>query len=213
MRYPIELDLAGRRVLVVGLGAVGLRRARGLADAGARVVGVDPRSADLAALNGVEVLAEAYRHAHLEGMVLVIAAATVEVNRRVVEDARERGIWVNCASEPDRGDFRVPAVWREGGVTLTVSTDGASPGLSRALRDRAAVAIGREGVALAAIVGEFRGDLIRRVADRRARREVLCRLGDAHWLDLCARDGPEAVRAAMRRLVEGILAERTTGEG
>ena len=33
--YPIELDLRGRKVVVVGLGAVGLRKIRGLVAAGA----------------------------------------------------------------------------------------------------------------------------------------------------------------------------------
>jgi ketol-acid reductoisomerase len=36
--YPTDLDLTGRTVVVVGLGAVGLRKASGLVDAGARVV-------------------------------------------------------------------------------------------------------------------------------------------------------------------------------
>ena len=46
--YPIELDLAGRTALVVGLGAVGRRKAAGLVEAGARVVGVDPAAGAIA---------------------------------------------------------------------------------------------------------------------------------------------------------------------
>ena len=41
--YPIELDLRGRSALVVGLGPGRVRKASVLVEAGARVVGVDPR--------------------------------------------------------------------------------------------------------------------------------------------------------------------------
>ena len=51
--YPLSLRLEGRRVLVVGGGAVALRRVAGLREAGAEVVLVAPRLtpalADLAA--------------------------------------------------------------------------------------------------------------------------------------------------------------------
>ena len=53
--YPIELDLTGRTALVVGLGAVGCRKAVGLVEAGARVVGVDPGRIEIPA--GVELRA------------------------------------------------------------------------------------------------------------------------------------------------------------
>ncbi len=137
--YPIELDLRGRRVLVVGLGRVGTRKASGLVEAGAYVVGVDPRP-DVA-IPGVEHRPEEFRPEHFEGMSLAFAAATPGVNREVVEFAKRLGIWVNAASDPERGDFLVPATWRSGLVTLAVSTSGASPALAATLRDRAAEAM------------------------------------------------------------------------
>ncbi|MDR2986355.1 MAG: NAD(P)-dependent oxidoreductase, partial [Nocardiopsaceae bacterium] len=41
-RYPIELELAGRRTVVVGGGAVALRRAKALVESGAKVTVVAP---------------------------------------------------------------------------------------------------------------------------------------------------------------------------
>ncbi len=193
--YPIELDLRGRRVLVVGLGAVGGRKAAGLVEAGAAVVGVDP-GAGVVAPPGVEHRAEPFRAEHLEGIGLAVAAATPGVNRRVVEEARARGVWVNAASEPDLGDFAVPAVWRGGPITLTVSTAGASPALARTLRDRAAAAI--VGAApLAALLAELRPVAAARVADPGARRRLLAGWGDPRWLDLWAAGGAEAVRTML----------------
>src|SRR4051794_3353514 len=118
--YPIEIDLTGRTALVVGLGTVGRRKAAGLVEAGARVIGVDPNP-PTELLRGVEARAELYHADHLRGVVLAIAAASAEVNRRVVVDAKRAGVWVNSASDPAAGDFMVPAVWRDGPLTLTVS--------------------------------------------------------------------------------------------
>ena len=100
--YPIELDLLGRSVLVVGLGRVGMRKATGLVEAGAQVVAVDPRT-DLVVPVGIEHRPEGFRLGHLEGMSLAFAAASPEVNREVVAAAKSLGIWVNAASEPGIG--------------------------------------------------------------------------------------------------------------
>jgi precorrin-2 dehydrogenase / sirohydrochlorin ferrochelatase len=194
--YPIELDLTGRKALVVGLGAVGRRKAAGLVEAGGRVVGVDPGPIEIPV--GVELRAEPYRAEHLAGASLAFAAATAEVNRQVVADARRLGIWVTSASEPGSGDFTLPATWRDGPLTLTVSTSGASPALASALRDRAARALGTSAGGLAAILAELRPEVLARVADPAARRRMLAEAADPRWLDLIDAEGAEATRRALR---------------
>ena len=203
--YPIELDLTGRTALVVGLGAVGRRRAAGLLEAGARVLGVDPAArapAIGAEAEGYEVRAEPYRPGHLDGVALALAAATPAVNRRVVADAKGRGIWINSASDPAASDFRLPATWRDGPLTLTVATDGASPALAAALRDRAAAALGPDAAAFAALLAELRPMVRAQVADPDARRRLLAAWADPCWLDRWADAGPEAVRAALLAALE-----------
>ena len=194
--YPIELDLTGRSALVVGLGPVGRRKAAGLVAAGARVVGVDP--GPIGAIEGVEVREESYDPAHLLGMSLAFAAATPEVNRRVVLDARAAGIWVNSASEPELGDFSVPAVWRDGLVCLGVSTSGASPALAAMLRDRAAGAIGPGAAILASVLVDLRRELLASVADPAERRRILATWADPDWLKMAEDEGREAVVKALR---------------
>ena len=108
--YPIELNLNGRTALVVGLGMVGRRKAAGLLAAQARVVGVDP-SPESDVPSEIDLRIEVYRAEHLEGVCLAFASATAEVNARVVADAKRAGIWVNSASDPNDGDFNVPASW------------------------------------------------------------------------------------------------------
>jgi precorrin-2 dehydrogenase / sirohydrochlorin ferrochelatase len=197
--YPIELDLRGKMALVVGLGHVGRRKAAGLAAAGASVIGVDPRGVP-EVLRGVLVRCEAYRPEQLQGVSLAWAAAPAEVNRRVVADARHAGIWVGSASDPGTGDFMAPAIWREGPLTLTVSTSGASPALAAALRDRAAEALS-PAAGLVGLFAELRPQVVAQVSNPDARRRLLTAWADPYWLDLWLSEGEEAVR---RRLVERL---------
>src|SRR5208337_2438011 len=114
--YPIELKMEGRTVVVVGLGPVGRHKAAALVAAGARVIGVDPAAGnlELATLAGIEVVAVSYQAEQLHGASLVIAAGPTEVNGQVVADARRIGAWVCSTSDPEAGDFTVPAVWTSG---------------------------------------------------------------------------------------------------
>jgi siroheme synthase-like protein len=211
--YPIELDLRGRTVLVVGWGAVGRRKAAALAEAGARVIGVDPAVESMTPGTGagiIEMRAEPYCAAHLKGVSLAFAAATAAVNRRVVADARRRRIWVCSATDPGAGDFTVPAVWREGPLTLTVATGGASPALAVALRDRAVQALGPAAAGLAALLAELRGTVRTRLATAppAARRRLLASWADPRWLELWTRTGPEAVRQALVRTLDEAVEQQ-----
>jgi precorrin-2 dehydrogenase / sirohydrochlorin ferrochelatase len=201
--YPIALNLSGRRALVVGLGRVGRRKASGLITAGAHVLGVDPSPPAEGVLpEGVEVRPERYRRAHLRGVVLAFAAGPPAVNRRVVADARRARVWVNSASDPAAGDFSVPATWREGPLTLTVSTEGASPALASALRDRAAAALGPAAAGLAALLAELRPLALARLPDPSSRRRLLAAWADPRHLATWAAAGPAAVRRDLLRALD-----------
>ena len=126
------------------------------------------------------------------------AAATAAVNRRVVADARRAGVWVCSASDPDAGDFTVPAVWRDGPLTLTVATAGASPALAAALRDRAAEALGPAAAGLAALLAELRPEVSPAWPRARGAPPPPGRLGRPALARPLARpSGPDAVRRRL----------------
>lgn len=139
--YPINLDLEGRRCVVVGGGAVAERKVRSLLQAGGQVTVVAPRlSRGLAELAGAGQL-DWYEMGFVRGMLQELSPALVfcasddtEANELAAEEARAVGALVNAAAEPELTDFTVPASVRRGDFLVTVSTGGASPALSRALR-------------------------------------------------------------------------------
>ncbi len=133
--YPIMLDLTGVRVLVVGGGRIALRKIEGLLAAGADVVVVAPSILDGIGHLAVTTVDRSYEIDDLDGVRLVITAADdPAVNAAVAADATERGIWVNSADDPANCTFILPAVARDGAVTVAVGTGGASPALASHLR-------------------------------------------------------------------------------
>jgi siroheme synthase-like protein len=168
--YPVYLDLHGRAVLVVGAGPVAARKTAGLIAAGAAVTVVAPEiSGDVRALDPppVAILVRGYDRSLLDELrpwLVITATDGAEVNAQVARDAEAAGIWVNSADDPVNCGFILPAIHRQGDVTVAVSTGGAAPALAQYVRDRVGELIGpayaRAAVALRRRRGEFhaRGD-------------------------------------------------------
>jgi siroheme synthase-like protein len=149
--YPVSLDLHDVPVLVVGAGPIGARKVQGLVAAGARVRVVAQRVSEALDRGAVwEVRERPYEPADLDGVRLVVTATgDAAVDAQVAADARSAGIWVNAADQPDDCGFILPAIARAGRITVAVSTDGASPALAGALRDRLATVLTPDVAALA----------------------------------------------------------------
>jgi siroheme synthase-like protein len=134
--YPIVLDLDGVDVLVVGGGGVALRKVAALLGAHAQVTVVAPRIDGALRALAVRVIERGYEPGDLDGARLVITATDdATVNAAVAADAERRGIFVNSADDPANCTFILPAVARDGAVTVAISTGGASPALASHLRD------------------------------------------------------------------------------
>ena len=148
--YMACLDLEGRSCLVVGGGSVGLEKARGLLDCGADVTVVAPAIRSELRELPVELIERPFDEADLEGRQLVIAATSdAAVNTEVFAAAERRRVFCNVADVPELCSFILPAVHREGPITIAVSTGGASPALAQWLRARIAETIGPEHARIA----------------------------------------------------------------
>ena len=150
--YPLVLDLAGRRAVVVGGGAVALRRVRGLLAAGALVQVVAPDVLPPLAALPVSVSRRAYAEGDLAGA-WVVHACTDDpaVNAAVAAEAERRQVPCVRADAVGTGTARTPAVARSAGLLVAVaSEDGPDPGRVRAVRDAVALLLDTGGLPLRA---------------------------------------------------------------
>ncbi|HXQ60362.1 MAG TPA: bifunctional precorrin-2 dehydrogenase/sirohydrochlorin ferrochelatase [Acidimicrobiales bacterium] len=210
--YPVGLIVAGQRCLVVGGGRVAARKIASLLGCGAAVTVVAPEAhvaVGLLAADGAfdrlvgphpEVHLRPYRPGEAAGYRLVVTATgDPSVDGLVFRDATEAGVWVNSADDPDHCSFVLPAVSRDGAVTIAVSTGGSSPALASWLRRRIAEAVGPGLGSLAALLDDTR----RRIHALGASTETV------DWQTLLDGPLPDLVRqgkvAEAQRLLDGAV--------
>jgi uroporphyrin-III C-methyltransferase/precorrin-2 dehydrogenase/sirohydrochlorin ferrochelatase len=135
VRYPLFVDLTGRKVVVVGGGAVAVRRLPDLLAAGADVTIVarefDPAIASL----DLRVEHRDFVPADLDGAWLVLACTNDPTTNAVVSSAaHSRGTWCIRADDADRSSAWRPATSQVDDVTVAVSAGG-DPRRAVTLRD------------------------------------------------------------------------------
>lgn len=120
-RYPAMLNLNGKRCAVIGGGKVALRKTRTLVAAGANVTVIAPAADEnltaLAADGKIELVLRGYENGDVSNCFLVVAATdSAALNRQI---AAEAPCLVNVVTEPELGNFSVPAQSTSGRLSFT----------------------------------------------------------------------------------------------
>ena len=135
-RFPLFVDLAGRRAVIIGGGAVACRRAEVLKGFGAEVTLIAPRCKRQ--VEGIDWQQRPYAPGDVAGAAIAVAATDDRaVNRAVGEEARALGVPVSVADCQEECTFFFPAVCT--GENLVAGVTGR--GTDHALTARAAKAI------------------------------------------------------------------------
>jgi precorrin-2 dehydrogenase/sirohydrochlorin ferrochelatase len=210
--YPVFIELAGRRCLVIGGGREAQRKVEGLLAAGGEVTVIAPAlTEDLRArLAAGEIawLEREYRDGDLAGYeICMVATDDGAVNARVAAEGKRQRVWVNAADDTKHCDFILPAVIRRGAITVAASTGGASPALARRLREELEAYLTEEMPALAELLREVRAELRARGIQPDA--EIWQEAIDEELRVLLAQ---RKFRQAKARLLEGLGAGALVAE-
>jgi len=133
------LDVRGRLAIIIGGDHVAAQKAEALSASGAHVSVIHPTFCDelltQAEHKRVALRRKAYEPGDLEGAFVVVAATN---NAQLVEaiwtETQKNGQLVNIVDIPERCSFIMPSILRRDQLTIAVSTEGASPGLAKRIR-------------------------------------------------------------------------------
>jgi precorrin-2 dehydrogenase/sirohydrochlorin ferrochelatase len=137
--YPVMLDVRGRNAIVVGGDRVAAEKAASLAASGAQVSVLNSTFChellQQAEAGQITLWHKAYEPGDLAGAFVVVAvASSQELVEAVWAETQQRGQLVNIVDVPARCTFILPSILRREQLTVTVSTEGASPGLAKRIR-------------------------------------------------------------------------------
>jgi uroporphyrin-III C-methyltransferase/precorrin-2 dehydrogenase/sirohydrochlorin ferrochelatase len=172
---PVFLDLRQRLTVVVGGGAVALRKVELLLRAGARVRVVAPELHPELALyrdaDRIEVRTAAFEPAHLDGAMFAIAATDLpEVNRAVADAGGARGIFVNSVDDMANSSCIMPAIVDRSPIVVAIGSSGQSPTLVRRVRTQLEALLPARLGELARFAGRARARVQRALPDIEQRR-------------------------------------------
>ncbi len=202
VRYPIHLELRGRRALVAGAGRVATRKIERLLETGVQLTVVAPHAS--APVRGWAQQGELtwcerpVSEGDVDRCFLVMAATNdAEVNAALARWAKAAGALVSRVDAPDESDFIVPALVRGAHAEATVSTYGQAPSASRRLGRELQRWLTAAPDRFAGEVAAVRQALAARGLSRDEASTRLRRLNESGLYEACAHGDETRIRALV----------------
>jgi siroheme synthase-like protein len=139
--YPVMMNIKDKKCLVVGGGNVALRKIYSLLKCGAKVTVISQAfKKDIYMLYNegkIDMIERCYFDDDVKGYYIVIVATDDrKTNKRVASDCQKYNIPVNVVDDKELSTFIVPSVVAKGDITISISTNGKSPLLTRMIREK-----------------------------------------------------------------------------
>lgn len=127
---PIMLNIENRKCVIIGGGKVALRKAKKLIEYGGIVTAVSTYFCD--GFGSIHTVTKKYEKNDLNSAFIAVAATDDhELNLQICRDASEMNVLVSLADNKNVSDFIMPYAKTKEDITVSVSTNGKYPILSK----------------------------------------------------------------------------------
>lgn len=183
--FPLLMNVDYKKVVIIGGGHVARQKIESLLPTKAQVTVVSPAVVDTVQQYIDEGLVtwkeKMFEPADLDNAALVFAVTDNKEINDAVEEATQHWQLLSRADAKGRVDFINPAVVRRGGFVVTVSTSGASPGLTRKVKADLAAQFGGHYATYVTFLKEARQQILQ-LFDGDAKKQLLAELLDPQIL-------------------------------
>ena len=136
--FPFFVDVENQNCLVVGGGVVALRKIEKLLPFNPNITVVSPKvHKEILSIENINIIKRKFDFNDLKEKSFVITATDDKVlNKEIYNFCKENNIPVNTVDDKDNCSFIFPALARNNGVTVAISTSGKRPLYAKYLRKK-----------------------------------------------------------------------------
>jgi len=201
--YPVSLNITAKTCLVIGGGNVALRKVNTLLQADGNVYIISRQlSQGLQKLvddKRVKWIGEEINYELLKKSYLVIAATNCrDVNRQIADFCNKNSILVNVVDSLEESSFIVNSYFKQGDLTLTVTTNGKSPALAKKIKTDLMNLFGPEYALFIEILAEAREIAKNSIEDEKKRNDFFNELVRSDILQIIQEKGLEEARERVK---------------
>ncbi|WP_174616079.1 NAD(P)-binding protein [Virgibacillus ihumii] len=136
---PLMIDLTEKNIIVIGGGSVAERRIRTVINNGAKLTVISPKiNQGIHALWTEGCLDWKKKKAEAgdldDAFLVIVATNDVKVNETIIQATPSNAL-INNAADADEGNVAFPSFFNRGRLSISVSTNGASPMLSAKIKN------------------------------------------------------------------------------
>jgi precorrin-2 dehydrogenase/sirohydrochlorin ferrochelatase len=133
------MDMSGLKVLVVGGGAIAAEKLEKLVDFTKEITVITKETSteteQFVKEHGLTLYQRMYAKGDIQGFdIVIVATDSVDLHKKIYEEARPYRILVNSVDNTDYCDFIFPSYVQKGDLTIAFSTGGASPAFAKQIR-------------------------------------------------------------------------------
>lgn len=137
--FPLFLNFSNKKILLIGAGKIAKNKLNTLLLFTSNIEILSINFSDdiqnIIVNNNLKIYTSIYKNGFIKDYDIVIVATNdIKLQEEIYKESRDYNILVNCVDNTKFCDFIFPSIIKEEEYTIAISTNGASPAFSKALK-------------------------------------------------------------------------------